>query len=176
MNARSLFSQPVIPNWYRMWPHQKDRSARKKKMKSEQLAVQYIPEGLLLSQTSAFRLLSPFWNHGPIYPVYRSSPCLKWCPILRGLHSPEVRKHCQIISPVISGFEPIRLTFVKATGQSNKHFASCVLGEHRTWLRFCRSGKHSTSFYVSRGVTGKHSTSLSFLGEWLGNTVHHFRF
>ena len=29
---------------------------------------------------------------------YRSSPCLKWCPTLKELHSPRVRKHCQIIS------------------------------------------------------------------------------
>ena len=30
-------------------------------------------------------------------PVCRSSPCLKWCPTLKGLHSPGVRKHCQMI-------------------------------------------------------------------------------
>ena len=44
-----------------------------------------MPEGLILSQTNAFR-----------QPGF-SNPCLKWCPTLRGLHSPGVRKRCQMI-------------------------------------------------------------------------------
>ena len=47
-----------------------------------------------------------------------SSSCLKWCPTLRGLHSPEVRKHCQIISPVISGNRLLRQTR-RAAGSSH---------------------------------------------------------
>ena len=52
-----------------------------------------MPEGLILSQTSAFRLPPPFWNHGPIYA---SSPCLKWYPTAGA--SP-----FWIISPVLFG-------------------------------------------------------------------------
>ncbi len=61
MNARSRFSQSSIRNG------QTAKSKRKKKKKAGS-PVQYrsMPEGLILSQTSAFRLPPPFW-HGPIY-------------------------------------------------------------------------------------------------------------
>ena len=53
---------------------------------STQLAVQYIyrsmPEGLILSQTSAYFDRCLHSKIMDLYmPVYRSSPCLKWCPI-----------------------------------------------------------------------------------------------
>ena len=106
MNARSLFSPSAIP---KVTPHvvplKRPQCAKKRKKcfslitRSWQSSIynnRSMPEGLILSQTSAFRLLPPFSNHGPIYMlVYRSSPCLKWCQTLRGLHSPGVRKHCQ---------------------------------------------------------------------------------
>ena len=47
-----------------------------------------MPNGLMLSQSSAFRLPPPFWN--------ASSPCLKWCPTAGA-------SLFRIISPVISG-------------------------------------------------------------------------
>ena len=61
----------------------------------------YMPEDLILSQTSAFGLPPPFFfffRWCLMSSGYRSSPCLKWCPTLKRLHSPGVRKHCQIIS------------------------------------------------------------------------------
>ena len=89
-NECSQSIQPVRHSkWtHRVWPRQKDRSTRKKKKKemflahSAHLPVQYsmgpcLFKGLILSQTGAFRLPPPFWNHGPICA---SSPCLKWCP------------------------------------------------------------------------------------------------
>ena len=53
-----------------------------------------MPEGPIPSQTSAFRLPPPFWNHGPIYA---SSPCLKGCPTAGA-------SFFHIISLVISGY------------------------------------------------------------------------
>ena len=82
------FSQSAILNWHTICGP------------TNQYIYIYLPVGLILSLTNAFRLPPPFWNH---MPVCRSSPYLKWCPTLRGLHSLEVRKHCHIISPVISG-------------------------------------------------------------------------
>ena len=61
----------------------------------------FMPEDLILSQTSAFGLPPPFlffFRWWLMSSGYRSSPCQKWCPTLKELHSPRVRKHCQIIS------------------------------------------------------------------------------
>ena len=108
MNARSRFS--LSKRTHRMWPHQNDRNKKEVFLAhSAQLAVQSLPEGLILSQTSAFRLPPPFWNHGPIINICQYidqvRTCLKWCPTTGA-------SLFRIISPVISG-NPLLLGSLK---------------------------------------------------------------
>ena len=73
VNNERLQSIQSVRHFKRMWPHQKDRSAQKRSML----------EGLSVSVTDQ-RLYSEIMD---LYmPVYRSSPCLKWCPTFRGFH------------------------------------------------------------------------------------------
>ena len=73
MNARSQFSQSAIPNGHNACVPTKKTVVREKKKCF--LCIVYspvyrsMPEGLILSQTSAFRLLPPFWYHGRIYAI-----------------------------------------------------------------------------------------------------------
>ena len=87
-----------------MWPHQKDCSTRWGNKKvflahSPQLAVQYnyrsMPEGLILSQTSAFRLPLPFLYHG--HASLEIDQVRVWNDVL-----PRGTSLFRIISPVIS--------------------------------------------------------------------------
>ena len=104
MNARSRFSQSAYPNGHTACGPTKTTVKIKIKIKiflahSALLAVQSLPEGLILSQTSAFRLPPPFWNHGPIIYICQYidqvRTCLKWCPTTGA-------SLFRIISPVIS--------------------------------------------------------------------------
>ena len=106
MNARSRLSHSAIPHWHwhRMWPHQKDRSAREgggggggSVSRAERAAGSpiYIYIDPCLKVWYFHRLPPTFTDyrlHSEIMDLYYASPCRKWCPTIRGLHSPGVRK------------------------------------------------------------------------------------
>ena len=82
MNAHSQFSQSAIPNRHTTcgpWATKKTTVCEKNcffhiahSWQSSIYIHRSMPEGLILSQTSAFWLPPPFWNHGPIIIIHAS--------------------------------------------------------------------------------------------------------
>ena len=108
MNARSRFSPSAIPNGHTTCGSTKKAVVREKEKKKKE-CFSRIESSWQSSICNTGPCLKVWYCrlHSEIMdlhmPVYRSSPCLKWCPTLRGLHSSGERKHCQMIFSVISG-------------------------------------------------------------------------
>ena len=174
MNARSRFSQSSIPNGHTACgPTKKTvvRGKRKKKEKEKkrfsriarlwQSSIQvhaWRSETVTDQRFSTAASLLKSWTN--IYmPVYRSSPCLEWCPTARA-------SLFRIISPVISGNhllqtnqtfrEPKVFLSQRCIFQSNRGIVSrVILTNWRSKLLRVHTGWREVEYEDLQGVESR---------------------